>query len=78
MTWIIEQIALPCLLNLSDTKCAKVMRFNRNTVLKATLWVILVHFFYSIFIICNFVQNRSLSLSFLASHLSSGKRVWGF
>ena len=57
MTWIIEQIALPCLLNLSDTKCAKVMRFNRNTVLKATLWVILVHFFYSIFIICNFVQN---------------------
>ena len=55
MTWIIEQIALPCLLNLSDTKCAKVMR--RTTVLKATLVVILVHFFYSIFIICNFVQN---------------------
>ena len=38
------QIALPCLLNLSVTKCAKLMRFNKITVLKATLLVILVHF----------------------------------
>ena len=46
------QIALPCLLNLSVTKCAKLMRFNKITVLKATLLVILVHF-----LALYFVQN---------------------
>ena len=73
MTWIIKQIALPCLLHLSDTKCAKVMR--RNTVLKATLLVILVHFLALYFHNLQFCPELIPIIIIFISRLSSDKRI---